>query len=211
LKCYYHPDREATTRCSICGKPICDDDIAGYKNGKPVCKICAIGEALTQKESEDKQKQAKLEQIRREREQKRLKSAKKRLKIMIIVGIILFVAEVIAYIGLKKSVAESTVTPPQTSQVAPDIKQKAQLLMVFQAIQLYRFEKGKLPNNLDILIDDGYIQGPVADIIKSGEVKYITDGQDFAVMPVDNDTLIISTAPDKFSPGAKEAPGGDAQ
>ena len=69
----------------------------------------------------------------------------------------------------------------------------------------------KVTREVDSLIDDGYIQGPVADIIKSGEVKYITDGQDFAVMPVDNDTLIISTAPDKFSPGAKEAPGGDAQ
>ncbi len=209
MKCYYHPDREATTRCSVCGKPICDEDIAGYKNGKPVCKICAIGEALTQKESEDKEKLTKLEKLRRERAEKRLKASQKRLKIMVTAGVILLIAEVIAYIGLKKSVSESSVPPPQTTEVAPDIKQKAQLLMVFQGIQIYRFDKGKLPENLDILADEGYVEGPVADMIRAGRIKYTTDGQDFAIIPVDNDSLIISTAPEKFMPRANETPGGE--
>ena len=56
MECYYHPDREGTDQCAICGKSICKEcglEIAG----KIYCKEClekivgiGIGNAASQSE-----------------------------------------------------------------------------------------------------------------------------------------------------------------
>lgn len=44
-RCYYHPDRFAAYKCSICGKMICKSCRQQY-SGKDVCKVCYIKEVI---------------------------------------------------------------------------------------------------------------------------------------------------------------------
>jgi hypothetical protein len=39
MNCYYHPDREAKTKCSNCNQPLCDQCTIQH-HGSPVCSRC---------------------------------------------------------------------------------------------------------------------------------------------------------------------------
>ena len=63
MNCHYHPDRESTNKCSICGKPICAE--CGMEvGGNILCKDCVndlIMDSLSSKAS-DKVNQKKIEE-----------------------------------------------------------------------------------------------------------------------------------------------------
>ena len=42
MKCAYHPDRKAVTKCSQCLKPICDECVLSGKDNHALCSRCAI-------------------------------------------------------------------------------------------------------------------------------------------------------------------------
>jgi len=44
-RCYYHPDRFAAYRCSICGKMICKSCKYQYTD-RDVCRVCYIKEVI---------------------------------------------------------------------------------------------------------------------------------------------------------------------
>ena len=44
-RCYYHPDRFAAYKCSICGKMICKSCRYQYID-RDVCKVCYIKEVI---------------------------------------------------------------------------------------------------------------------------------------------------------------------
>jgi len=42
MKCAYHPQKEAVTKCSQCRKPLCNECAASGKDREVVCSHCAI-------------------------------------------------------------------------------------------------------------------------------------------------------------------------
>ena len=68
MECYYHPERESTDTCAICGKSICKEcglEIAG----KIYCKDCLekiVGLGIENKAAEPAQPEAAQEPVRTE-------------------------------------------------------------------------------------------------------------------------------------------------
>ncbi|MBW2354264.1 MAG: B-box zinc finger protein [Deltaproteobacteria bacterium] len=87
MKCAYHSQREAVTRCSRCDKPLCEECAPFNKEGKVVCSRCAILDAAHDAS-------VGVDERREEREEKRLSieaKARRKSRVLMLAVLVLTV------------------------------------------------------------------------------------------------------------------------
>lgn len=194
MKCYYHPDREATATCSVCGKPICDEDIAGYRTGKPVCKICAITTAVEQHAKGKSEEKQKLAQLRRQREKEKEIRSRRTLIILLAVGLILIAADVGFYLYAKSSVKIEN-EPIKIGEIKTDEGENDIYAiggMLLSAVMQYKLDNGKYPDDIESLISGGYISKDIADVALDEGIYFSVSGDSLYILSESNDSFSIA-------------------
>jgi len=196
MKCYYHPDRDAVATCSVCGKPICEDDIAIREGDKVICTMCAIAYEV-EKEAKGKEEAAKkAEELKKAEERKKARAARKRLTIILFVGIILIGAELGFYVSQRKLPKEAVVyePPPEIANPSPD--NPATVLIVYQGLIKYYTAYKTYPADLGELIKERFIPETYKPLIDRGAFVYETDGKSFSIGLAEGDTTKLRSLPE---------------
>jgi len=87
MKCAFHPQKNASTTCSTCQKPLCEECVVSQNNGQFICSRCAEQQAASHVIEE-------IQQQEQERvESRHVKEVRKKRQVMIFrVVFVLFVA-----------------------------------------------------------------------------------------------------------------------
>ena len=194
MKCYYHPDRDATATCSVCGKPICDEDIAGYRAGKPVCKICAITTAVEQHAKSKSEQTQKIARLRQQREQQKEKRSRRTITALIVIGAILIAADLAFYLHVKSSIKIENepinLGAVENEDGESDIYAVGGMLL--SAVLQYKLDNGVYPDSIDSLVHGGYISTDIANMAKDEGMYFLVSGDSLYILSEDIDSFNIA-------------------
>jgi len=140
MKCAYHSDKDAVTKCSQCLKPICDECVLSGRDKDALCSHCAILMAA-------KDAYRIVDELREKREAKRqaIKAKGKRNRALLLVVTFLVAAVLVANFFLYIEVSTPNIKEFDPYQ---DLALTAGLINT--AITNYaKDHEGKLPNKLN--------------------------------------------------------------
>jgi hypothetical protein len=157
MKCFYHPNKDATVQCSQCKKPLCDQCAIPERGKVFICSGCAaLKAAQDMVQGIDQRLEEKEEKIQ-------IQEAKKKKRIKLSRIILLSIAVAIVVVNL---LLYFYATMPEEEKFNPSEHPTAAAIIIDQAIRDYsKDHEGKYPQRLDELLGK-YI--PSEGIMPSG-------------------------------------------
>ena len=144
MKCAYHPDKDATAKCSHCKKPLCGQCAIPGGDNSFICSRCVAVEAAREV-TQDTHERLEDREIKRQLQQEKKKKRAKTIRIIFLsLAMLTMIANVILYFGN---------AIPGEEQFIPSEYPIATTIIIDQAIRDYsKDNEGKIPQELDELL-----------------------------------------------------------
>lgn len=143
MKCAYHPNKEAVTRCSLCQKPLCEECASSADGKDVVCSRCSILEAARDASQGVDERREEMEEKRLSRQARSKRKSRILTVALLALSVLVLAGNLYFYLKVRAPAAREF-DPYEDLMVTADLVNDA-------ILDYARDHNGKVPENLSDL------------------------------------------------------------